>query len=166
MLKRISISPTSNLFIFTEKITLNTIISVLPLPLLILVSILFLHVELSITSIFSVIFICAISTIVFVLIGILIAFFSKTETTAILISILVVIPMMFISGTFTPIEAFPQHIKFLSDIIPMSIAIKLIEGSIIYILDLDIILVLLEKILAYIVIFYLLGLLLIRRGLK
>ncbi|MCK5018965.1 MAG: ABC transporter permease, partial [Candidatus Peribacteraceae bacterium] len=99
LLKRISISPTSINFLLLEKTLFNTIISLIPLPFIFAAGIFILGVEINIMNILPITAVCAVLIALFVLLGLIIASFSKTESTAILASLIIVIPMMFLSGT-------------------------------------------------------------------
>ena len=69
---------------------------------------------------------------IFVSIGLIVAAFSRTESTAILATLIIVIPMMFLSGSFYPEEAFSGFIKPVSQYLPVNLAIRLVEGVMYY----------------------------------
>ena len=132
LLKRISISPTGMNFFLLEKISVNSIIALLPTPFILLVGIYFLNVDIGILNFFPILGICAITVVIFVLLGLIISSFSKTESTAILLSLIIVTPMMFLTGAFTPSEAFPTAIRYVSTYLPITLASRLIEGTLFY----------------------------------
>ena len=73
LLKRISISPTGMNFFLLEKISVNSIIALLPTPFILLVGIYFLNVDIGILNFFPILGICAITVVIFVLLGLIIS---------------------------------------------------------------------------------------------
>ncbi|MBR9678859.1 MAG: ABC transporter permease [Nanoarchaeota archaeon] len=63
------------------------------------------------------------------LIGMVIGFVSENETVAILFSLLLTLPFLFISGIFYPIEMFPGFIRFFAEVFPLKLEIELIKSS-------------------------------------
>ena len=70
--------------------------------------------------------------IIFVSIGMIIASFSSSESTAILAAIIIVIPMMFLSGIFIPTEKLPYEIQSVSSYLPLTLAASIMEGASFY----------------------------------
>jgi ABC-type multidrug transport system permease subunit len=164
LLKRISISTTSFNFLLVEKTIFNAFISLIPLPFILTAGVLVLGIEINIYNAIPIILVCAILSIVFVLVGLIIASFSRTESTAILASLIFVVPMMFLSGAFTPFEAFPPAFQVMAASMPITISARLIEGLTFYVLPLDTMGILLAFLLAYIAITALIARMLIKRG--
>ncbi len=165
LLKRISISPTGMNFLLLERMMLNAIISLIPLPFILAAGVLVLGIRINISNVVPIIFICAILSLVFVLLGLIIASFSKTESTAILASLIIVIPMMFLSGTFTPYEAFPPLLKQVAVSMPITISARLIEGLTFYELPLPMMGMLVAYLFVYIVVAAIVARLVMKRGL-
>ena len=137
VLSRISISPTGTSTIILGKIFTYTIISLLFLPLIIMLGYLIFGVEISLLSIPPIIFIYTIASMMFVLQGLTIGSIVKSENSAILTSLMLVVPMMFLSGTFFPQESLPKPIKWLTPSMPINISVNLLEGFFFYQLPVD-----------------------------
>lgn len=63
------------------------------------------------------------------LIGMLVGFVSENETVAILFSLLLTLPFLFISGVFYPVEMFPCFIRFLAEVFPLKMEIELVKSA-------------------------------------
>ncbi|HDD05038.1 MAG TPA: ABC transporter permease [Candidatus Aenigmarchaeota archaeon] len=82
--------------------------------------------ELNLLSLFiSILVVTSINT----LLGMLVGIFSENQGIAILLSLLLTLPFLFISGIFYPSELFPQPLKFISDVFPLSNEIGLLKES-------------------------------------
>jgi len=68
-------------------------------------------------------------TIVNSMIGVVIGLLSENETVAILISLLITLPFLFISGVFYPSEMFPKVIQVIGDFFPLKTGIWLVKAS-------------------------------------
>jgi ABC-2 type transport system permease protein len=132
ILRRIYVSPMSTRTIAMEKITANTIISLIPLPFILFISFFILGIEMSLFNAIFVFLAASLSVIVFAIIGLIIGSFSRTETTAILGSLIIIIPLMFMSGALYPVEAFPATIKMFTEFLPINTGIRLVEGFLFY----------------------------------
>jgi len=135
ILRRISVSPMKTRTIATEKITANAIISLIPLPFILLISFFILGIEMSLFNAIFVFLAASLSVLVFSILGLIIGSFSKSETTAILGSLIVIIPLMFMSGALYPVEAFPDAIKAVTEFLPINTGIRLVEGFLFYTFD-------------------------------
>ncbi|MBI4449221.1 ABC transporter permease [Candidatus Woesearchaeota archaeon] len=78
-----------------------------------------------------------IASITFVSMGILIGAISKTENTALLTSLVLAIPMMFLSGVFFQFEAMPKFMNFIGNISPLTLTINLLEDAMTYQVGID-----------------------------
>ncbi|MCX6803623.1 MAG: ABC transporter permease [Candidatus Diapherotrites archaeon] len=67
-------------------------------------------------------------SIAFISIGILISFFTKNQSTAILTSLLIIVPMLFLSGVILPIEFMEPFMQFVSSVLPLTVANNLLIG--------------------------------------
>jgi ABC-type multidrug transport system permease subunit len=121
--------------IVLEKIAANAIISLLPLPFILCISFFMLGIEMSAFTAIMVFIATSLSVVIFSIIGLIIGSFSKTESTAILGSLIIIIPLMFMSGAFYPVEAFPTAIKAFTDVLPINAGIRLVEGFLFYSFD-------------------------------
>jgi len=67
----------------------------------------------------------------FISLGLLIASFAKTQSTAILTTLLLVVPMLFLSGIILPLEFMEPTMQIISSLLPLTIANELLIGLII-----------------------------------
>lgn len=82
----------------------------------------------SIIDIFLAVTVIAVS---FISMGILISFFTKNQSTAILASLLVVVPMLFLSGVILPTEFMEPFMQAISSVLPLTIANNILIGLIV-----------------------------------
>lgn len=68
----------------------------------------------------------------FVAVGVLIAVYSESEATAFLASLVVGLPMLFLSGLLFPLELMPAPISALASLSPLTQAVAGMEGAMIY----------------------------------
>jgi len=66
------------------------------------------------------------------LIGISIGLVSNNETIAILLSLILTLPFLFLSGVFAPIDLFPKAIRFVAKLFPLSVEINLVSKSVLF----------------------------------
>jgi ABC-type multidrug transport system permease subunit len=135
ILRRIYVSPMSTRTIVMEKVAASTIISLIPRPFILGISFFMLGIELNVLNAILVFLAAALSVVIFSIIGLIIGSFSKTESTAILGSLIIIIPLMFMSGAFYPVEAFPTAMKAFADFLPINAGIRLVEGFLFYSFD-------------------------------
>ncbi|MBT4870738.1 MAG: ABC transporter permease [Candidatus Diapherotrites archaeon] len=64
----------------------------------------------------------------FISIGLLVTFFTKNQSTAILLSLLVIVPLLFISGVIIPLDFMTPLIQVFSSFMPLTIANNLLIG--------------------------------------
>ncbi|MBI4176122.1 MAG: ABC transporter permease, partial [Candidatus Aenigmarchaeota archaeon] len=166
ILKRISISPTSTGFIILEKLISNSIITIVALPLILAAGAAGLGIQMSAFDVLAIFAVGTLAALIFVMFGLIIASFSKTEGTAILASLKFVIPLLFFTGIFYPTEAFLPIIKAVSEQLPTTISIRLLEGFIFYTLPPGAIMALIAKMLVYIVSFGVISWVFLRRTIR
>ncbi len=70
-------------------------------------------------------------SLTFICLGLIIASFAKNQSTAILTSLLLIVPMLFLSGVVLPIEFMEPYMQLISGLLPMTIANNLLIGLII-----------------------------------
>jgi ABC-type multidrug transport system permease subunit len=138
----------------------------IPIPFILAAGIFVLNVEIALVNIPYILLICGMSSIVFTLLGLVIASFSKTETTAILASLIIVTPMIFLSGAFSPSEAFSGNVKDISAYLPITISSRLLEGFMFYSLPLENILKLLSYICIYVLLVFVFARITMIRGFR
>ncbi len=86
---------------------------------------------------YSISMINIIKTILFIslvnsFIGILIGLISDSEGVSVLISLIITLPMMFLSGMFYPIQLMPKAVKILTEIIPIRAEIMMMKKSLLF----------------------------------
>ena len=67
----------------------------------------------------------------FIALGLIIGSFTNNQSTAILLSLLLIIPMLFISGIIIPLDLMPPAISFISSFLPLTAANNLLVGVIV-----------------------------------
>lgn len=70
-------------------------------------------------------------SLAFISIGLLISFFTKNQSTAILACLLLIVPMLFLSGIILPIEFMEPTMQMLSSILPLTVANNMLLGLIV-----------------------------------
>ncbi|MFA5357535.1 MAG: ABC transporter permease [archaeon] len=70
-------------------------------------------------------------SLAFISFGMLIAFFAKTQSTAILASLLVIVPMLFLSGAILPLEFMKPFMQSISRVMPLTAANNLLVSVIV-----------------------------------
>ncbi|MEI7961171.1 MAG: ABC transporter permease [archaeon] len=85
----------------------------------------------SYASWFDIFFAITIISLSFISLGILISFFTKNQSTAILASLLIVVPMLFLSGVILPIEFMEPAMQFVSSVLPLTVANNILIGLIV-----------------------------------
>jgi ABC-type multidrug transport system permease subunit len=67
----------------------------------------------------------------FIAIGMLISFFTKNQSTAILACLLLIVPMLFLSGIILPIEFMEPTMQLISSFLPLTVANNMLLGLIV-----------------------------------
>jgi len=67
----------------------------------------------------------------FISVGLLIGAYTKNQSTTILLSLLLIVPMLFVSGIIVPLELMPGFISSLAGVLPMTAANNLLIGVIV-----------------------------------
>ncbi|MFC1742237.1 ABC transporter permease [Nanoarchaeota archaeon] len=155
---RIFLSPISMFFYVFEKILYLLILSILAVFSMILATFLF-HVTIPITLQLIAVFILA--SLVYISLGTLIGAFSKTENTSLLTCLVIGFPLMFMSGAFSPPELMGKAVRSISQYLPLTLNINLLENITIYNTGLDPTRIFMMA--GMIIIFYMTAVLLIRR---
>jgi ABC-2 type transport system permease protein len=166
VLKRISISPTTVRFIVLEKFVFYVLMALLILPIVLGVAVFLFGIHISLLSIIAIFVVSLFAIAIFVSIGLIIATLSKTESTAILIALMLVIPLMFFTGMFYPSEMFPKNIKFITEASPSTISIELLEGFIFYQYSFEHVFNLMMYIIAYILVAMMIAISLMEMNIK
>ncbi|MEI7961130.1 MAG: ABC transporter permease [archaeon] len=85
----------------------------------------------------QVLFALALILFAFISIGLIIGKITKSQSTAILLSLLVIIPMLFISGIIVPLELMPSSLAFIASFAPLTAANNLLLGILVRFSDLQ-----------------------------
>ncbi|MBI2597814.1 MAG: ABC transporter permease, partial [Candidatus Diapherotrites archaeon] len=124
---RLKSSPTGFASWLAGKMLGQAIIALFETILIFAVAILLFGVLLP-NDILGVFFAVFISALAFASIGIWITNFMKTTSNSIFTSLLLIVPMIFLSGIIVPIEFMPPFLDFIARILPFTASIDLIQG--------------------------------------
>lgn len=123
------LSPISTLFFLFEKTVYLLVLSAIQLVSMTLTSyILGVPIAWSL-SLFIVALVVSFS---FISLGILIGSFSKTENTALLTSLVLGLPMLFLSGLFFPFEIMPAIMRTIGSYLPLTLSIANLNRILVY----------------------------------
>lgn len=132
LLERLVIAPSGCGYVVIHKIATNIFLSLVPLPFILIIASTILNLEFFVSNIAITFIVLILSIIIFVSIGFVIATLSNSESTAILLSLIIIVPMMFLSGIFVPVEKFPSIVGAISPYMPLSVVTSTLESSTIY----------------------------------
>lgn len=127
---RLFMSETSSITLMIGKLIGQLIIALVEAIMIILVAIIVFGFPLSINYaglLFSIILIGS----AFISIGMVIGAYTKNQSTTILLSLLLIIPMLFLSGIIVPLELMPSAVSALAEILPLTAANNLLIGVIV-----------------------------------
>lgn len=128
-LARALLSPTPIIIILISKILFFIIISAIELTVMLIVLKFF---GITIPLYGSVLLTLLISSINFILIGLILGSISDSENTALLSSLVVILPMFFLSNLLFPFEIMPEFMKEIGSNLPLTLSINSLESIIIY----------------------------------
>jgi len=66
-------------------------------------------------------------TVINTMLGLLIGLFAKTENIAVLTSLLLTLPFLFLSGSLVPLEFMPGYLQFIANIFPLRMESALLK---------------------------------------
>jgi ABC-2 type transport system permease protein len=133
--KRISLAPNGIRFMLMERLILTALLSMTPVPIILIAGKILLDVELSAYVIVLIFAIGLLTAILFSAVGMIIASISKYESTAILLSILIVLPMIFLAGILIPLEKLPPVVYSITSSMPLNVIISLFGNLYFYSLE-------------------------------
>lgn len=67
-----------------------------------------------------------------IMLGIIIGLISESEGVAVLMSLIITLPLLFLSGMFYPLDIMPATIQFLAAIMPLETQIELLKGALLF----------------------------------
>jgi len=124
---RMELSPTKKLTFVSGKIIGQLIIALIEAA--IIFAVVAIGFEVSILPIIGELFIATtLIALSFISLGLLITFFTKNQSTAILLSLLVVVPLLFVSGVIIPLDFMTPIVQTISGFMPLTIANNLLIG--------------------------------------
>ncbi|HLC86113.1 MAG TPA: ABC transporter permease [Candidatus Nanoarchaeia archaeon] len=128
-LARTLLSPTSVPLFLVSKIIFFVIVSFIELFVMLIVSYFFgapMYISL------IVLLIMLFASVNFILIGMFVGSISRTENTALLTSLVIGLPMFFLSGLFFPFEIMPKFMRFVGANSPLTLAHDSLEKIVLY----------------------------------
>jgi len=66
------------------------------------------------------------------LIGLLIGLISDSEGVAVLISLIITLPLLFLSGMFYPLELMPKIVQWISQLIPLGLETSMLKQALLF----------------------------------
>jgi ABC-type multidrug transport system permease subunit len=131
---RIFLSPISMFFYVFEKLIYLLLLGIIASVSMLIASIIF---GVPITFSFEAVLVFVVASLVYVSLGILVGSFSKSENTSLLTCLVFGFPLMFMSGAFSPPELMGKAARVISQYLPLTININLLEKITIYHIGLD-----------------------------
>ncbi len=127
---RVALSPTSRFTLILGKILGQLFISLVEAAIIFIVAIFGFGLVLN-CSIFELAIAIILISLSFISLGLLISFFTNNQSTAILSSLLVMVPMIFLSGIIMPLEFMDPLMQLLSSFLPLTIANQVLLGLVV-----------------------------------
>lgn len=165
LLERVMLSPVKLEFLIAEKVVSYFLISLLQVPLILFIGAYFFDIQISMSNILPIFVVSSASIMMFIFFGLAIASFSRSESTAIMASMLFIIPMIFLSGVFITTEIMPGFVRPIAESLPISVSVRLLQTLILQNAGIGTVLLGLQTFL-YIIFYMVVSWLLIRRWLK
>ncbi|NMA44268.1 MAG: ABC transporter permease [Candidatus Diapherotrites archaeon] len=141
---RLELSPTSKFILFLGKIIGQLVIALIEAGIIFVVAFAKIPLPFSIlgvthlgfglvtsANLFELFLAVVLVSLTFICLGLFIASLVKNQSTAILTSLLVIVPMLFLSGIVLPLEFMEPTMQLVSSILPMTLANNLLIGLII-----------------------------------
>lgn len=118
-------------FIF-EKTSALILIAILQGIILIIVAFLFYGIVIPVNQLGGLFLVILVYSVAFIGIGMALATFAESENTAMLLSLVLSIPMLFMSGVFFPFETMPELMGRLGNALPITMGIRALSSVLIY----------------------------------
>src|SRR5436190_549680 len=119
ILKRLAATPLKRWQLVGSNVLMRLLIALVQAVIIVSVGVLFFGVEITGPLALTVFFV-SLGAVAFLALGYVIASFAKTEDSANGITSVVQFPMMFLSGTFFPIDAMPAPLQTVARLIPLT----------------------------------------------
>ncbi len=127
---RFMLSPTNKLTLITGKIIGQLVIAMSEATIIFIIAIVVFGSDL-LTRFVEIYFATVIIALAFICLGLIVSSFTKTQSTAILLSLLAIIPMLFLSGIIVPLDLMSQIMQWISVVLPLTAANNLLIGIIV-----------------------------------
>lgn len=127
---RLILSPTSKFILYFGKIIGQLLISLVEAMIIFIVAFVGFGID-TISILPELLIATTIISLSFISLGLLIAAFMKNQSTAILTSLLLIVPMLFLSGVILPLEFMESFMQQISYFLPLTVANNLLIGLLI-----------------------------------
>lgn len=131
-MKRLKMSPVMTLWIVLSKVFVTLLMVSLQIIVLFAIALMIFNVSINYWMIIPAFFASGLLAVTASAIGMVIASVSKTENTAILASLVICIPLMFLTGVFFPWELMIPIMRIASLISPLTNAVNILNTLLIY----------------------------------
>ncbi len=131
-LVRTLMTPLSLRGFILEKTAALILIAVLQGIILIVVAFVFYRIVIPMNQLAQLFLVILVYSAAFIGIGMALATFAESENTAMLLTLVLSIPMLFLSGVFFPFETMPQLMISLGNALPITMGIKALGSVLIY----------------------------------
>jgi len=115
-----------------EKTAALILIALLQGIILIIVAFLFYGIVIPVNQLGALFLVILVYSVAFIGIGMALATFAESENTAMLLSLVLSIPMLFMSGVFFPFETMPELMGRLGNALPITMGIRALSSVLIY----------------------------------
>lgn len=132
-----------------EKTTALILIAMLQGIIMVVVAFVFYRIVIPVDQLPQLFLVILVYSAAFIGIGMALATFAESENTAMLLTLVLSIPMLFLSGVFFPFETMPQLMISLGNALPITMGIKALGSVLIYQEGLDVLSGYLMPLLAY-----------------
>jgi len=131
-LKRTMMSPVNPIELVLSKVALTVLVAIFQVILVYLVGSLAFGLVINWYNLPQSILVAGLMSLSFASIGMIIAIFAEGENTAMLASLVICLPLLFLSGIFFPRELMVSEMQVFSTLLPLTQGIKLLESLLLY----------------------------------
>jgi len=131
-LKRTMMSPVNPIELVLSKVALTVLVAIFQVILVYLVGSLAFGLAINWYNLPQSILVAGLMSLSFASIGMIIAIFAESENTAMLASLVICLPLLFLSGIFFPRELMVSEMQAFSTLLPLTQGIKLLESLLLY----------------------------------
>jgi ABC-type multidrug transport system permease subunit/uncharacterized coiled-coil DUF342 family protein len=127
---RFMLSPTNKLTLIVGKVIGQLVIAIAEASIIFIIAIFVFGSDL-LSRFVEIYFVTILIALAFICLGLLVSAFTKTQSTAILLSLLAIIPMLFLSGIIVPLDLMSPVMQLISMILPLTAANNVLLGIIV-----------------------------------